>query len=359
MKWGNSFVYMFLMMLLNACVSEDYFGYSPYGNIKTFEITNQASLAIINNTAKTVHVEIPPGVDLSALSIKNITLSSFASSDKTIGSSLNLNNDEVINVTAENGSVVVWIVKASTASSTPQIEHSDFNTWYQTDGGFYEPGADAATTAWGTGNAGTQILNILATTPLELSDNNLAVRMETMDNGPVAGAFGTPISAGSVFTGKFDKDKIDPSNPQAAIEFGTPFTGRPKKIKLKYQYSPGIENKDKDGNILPQGDKCDIYLLLEVRSVDKVERLATAWYRNGDEQVELNEIELDLIYGPLDDTYPDYMKPDNGLFVNPETSKFILPSHLTFVASSSFDGANFAGAIGSTLIVDDVVMVYE
>jgi hypothetical protein len=53
------------------------------------------------------------------------------------------------------------------------------------------------------------------------------------------------------------------------------------------------------------------------------------------------------------------MKPVDHGYVSADSATFVLPTHITFVASSSFDGANFAGAIGSTLIIDDVEMVYE
>lgn len=359
MKGIYFFSSILFILMLNACVGEDFFGLSPYGNITSIEIANQASQAVINSNNRIINIEMPPGVELTELDIKVLTLSSFAASDKGVGDQLNLNNKEEIKVTAENGQVITWTIKANIASATPQLKDADFNTWYQTSGGYYEPGENAETTIWGTGNPGTQILNLLATTPIELSDGNYAVKMETLDNGPIAGAFGTPISAGSVFAGKFDKDKIDPSNPQAAIDFGTPFAGRPLKMKVKYLYQPGEVNKDKDGNELPEGDQCDIYAYLEVRLTDKVQRLATAWFRNGDQQATFQEIELDFSYGALDNSYPDYMKPENGLYVSADSAKFVLPTHLTFVASSSFAGAQFAGAIGSELIVDDVVLVYE
>lgn len=53
------------------------------------------------------------------------------------------------------------------------------------------------------------------------------------------------------------------------------------------------------------------------------------------------------------------MKPENGSYVSADSASFVLPTHITFVASSSYDGANFAGAIDSELVVDDIEMVYE
>lgn len=70
-------------------------------------------------------------------------------------------------------------------------------------------------------------------------------------------------------------------------------------------------------------------------------------------------MEIEFTYGELDSNFPSYMYPENNLYVTPDLAEFGLPTHITFVASSSFDGANFAGAIDSTLIIDDIEMVYE
>lgn len=356
----NIYLYIILLAsILQACVKDDYFGYSQYGNIKSIEISNQASQAKISTDSFTVSIEIPAGVDANALKIKTLQLSSFATSDKIVGDELNLTKNETINVTAENGEVTTWTLTPFVASATPQLVNGDFNLWYQTSSGYYEPGEDATTTIWGTGNPGTQILNLLATTPIEIADDNKAARLETLDNGKIAGTFGMPISAGSVFTGVFDSNEIDPTDPQAAIIFGTPFAGRPDAITFKYQFTPGEVNKDKQGNELPFDDMFDIYALLEIRNGNNTERLATAWIRNGDVQSELTTTRLEFTYGKLDDSFPDYMYPENGLYVGADSARFMLPTHITFVASSSYDGANFAGAIGSVLIVDDVELKYE
>jgi len=110
---------------------------------------------------------------------------------------------------------------------------------------------------------------------------------------------------------------------------------------------------------LPYGDASDIYILLEVRDGSGTRRLATAWFRN-DVQVENPEtIQVDFIYGELPPDAPEYAKPSDGKYVRGDSASFILPTHLTFVASSSFDGNYFAGAVGSTLIIDDLELLYE
>ncbi|WP_439182723.1 PCMD domain-containing protein [Carboxylicivirga taeanensis] len=351
--------FLLAMLLIQSCIKEDFFGLSPYGNIKDIVLSNQAGNAKIVNDSNQVIVEIPGGVDLSHIQIQSIKLSSFAKSDKNVGDVLDLNTSQTITVTAEDGSQHIWAVISFVASANPQLANGDFSLWYKTASDYYEPGESASNTIWGTGNPGTQILGKLATTPIDLGDSNLAAMMETLDNGKLAGTFGAPISAGSIFTGVFNPDKINPSDPQAAIEFGTPFAGRPLKLRFKYNYLPGAENKDKQGNILSYGDACDVYALLEVRLGGKTERLATAWFRSEQAQSELVTQEVAFTYGELDKAFPDYMFPTDHDFVSADSASFILPTHIVFVASSSFDGANFAGAIGSSLIIDDVELLYE
>lgn len=348
-----------IVFLLNACVNDDYFGQSPHGNINNIEISNQASQAQIDAGNKIVNVDFPPGVNLDSCTIQVLQLSSFAESDHKVGDVLDLTKNAEITVTAEDGTSYTWEIHPYVASSTPQLDNSDFNLWYQTPDGYLEPGADASSSIWGTGNPGTQILGLTATTPFEVASDNMAVRMETLYNGKLAETFGTPISAGSIFTGLFDKDAIDPSDPEAAISFGTPFAGRPLTFKLNYSYVPGEENKDKNGTSLADEDQCDIYILLEIRNPGSVERLATAWFRSSVNQTEYRTIEIPFAYGPLDSSFPKYMFPESGNFVSADSASFVLPTHITFVASSSYDGANFAGAVGSILYIDDLELIYE
>jgi len=348
-----------LALVLYSCVNEDFFGLSDYGNIKTFVVSNQASNAVINKNGLIISVEIPGGVDLTTIKIQELKLSSFATANKNVGDIIDLNTPQTIVVTAENGSKHEWTIESFVASLTPQLKNGDMNLWYKTPSDYYEPGEDAATTIWGTGNQGTQILGKLATTPYDLGDGNLAAKLETLDNGKLAGSFGAPIAAGSIFTGVFNSDKIDPADPEAAIEFGTPFIGRPEKLRFKYSYQPGPQNKDKNGNVLNYPDACDIYALLEIRQGGSIKRLGTAWFRSDELQNDLTIEEIPFVYGELDGNYPDYMKPKDHGYVSADSASFMLPTHITFVASSSYDGANFAGAIGSVLLLDDVEMIYE
>lgn len=359
MRFKNILILFSATLLVTSCIKEDHFGESEFANIKKIVVSNQSGNAIINMMDATVSVEIPGGVDLSAITIQTLELSSFAISEIGIGEVINLNEEVSIKIISEGGTVRDWTISAFVASAEPQFQNSNLNEWYKTNTNYYEPGENALITIWGTGNHGTHLLNKLATIPKDLGNGNLAAQMITLDNGSLGNFVGAPISSGSLFTGFFNPDKISTTDPEAAIEFGTPFAGRPSKIRLKYSYTPGEVNKDKAGNILDSGDACDVYALLEVRMNGKIERLATAWFRSKDLQSELITIEIPFTYGPLDNSHPDYMKPTDGSFVSADLAQYMLPTHITFVASSSYGGAIFAGAIGSTLVVDDIELIYE
>ena len=359
MNLKNITILFSIFFLFTACIKEDYFGESSSANIKKFQVSNQSGNAVINADDATVTVEIPGGVDLSGITIQVFELSSFASSNFNIGSTIDLNNDFSIALISENGTKRIWTIKAFVASATPQLVNRNLNKWYQTATSYYEPGESATTTIWGTGNRGTQLLNKLATVPKDLGSGNLAAQMETLTNGPLGTVFGAPISAGSIFTGFFNADKIDPANPAAAVEFGTPFAGRPIAVKLKYSYVPGAINKSKNGTVLTSSDACDIYALLEIRTNNKTRRLATAWFRSTVAKPTLITLEIPFIYGKLDGSFPDYSYPINNLYVASDEVSYILPTHISFVASSSYDGANFSGAVGSKLVIDDVELLYK
>ena len=124
-------------------------------------------------------------------------------------------------------------------------------------------------------------------------------------------------------------------------------------------YTPGDDNQDKNQDPLAYPDACDIYLLLEVRDNSSPRRLATGWFRSSDHTSDLTTVEVPITYGELDDSFPEYMKPVDENYVRMDSAQFILPTHLTFVATSSFDGANFSGAVGSLLLLDNLELVYD
>ena len=360
-RYSNYFVIIFLAMLVSSCLKEDHFGVSSDALITNFEVHHQVGDAQIKSETKSILVELSGSVFLSHATIKKLGLSSFASSDLDVDSVLDLSSTAYINVYAEDGTLSTWSVDAIVEASHPQIRNNLLNYWYQTSSGYFEPAESeiiqTLSPVWSTNNEASNSIGVIPVVPFEIKNDNLAAHIVTMDNGTSSIKHGR-ISPGKLFTGTFNKLKHHADQPASGIEAGIEFTGRPDAFHFKYQYLPGSQNMDKDGNELSYSDGTDVYILLEVRDSTNVRRLATAWFRSQVAVENMTDENVKFTYGPLNNSYPDYMMPANGQFVPEDSAAFVLPTHLVFMATPSFAGDSLAGAVGSVLVVDDIRLEY-
>jgi len=255
------------------------------------------------------------------------------------------NKDGVINyvVTAANGTESKW---AFTIRDM-QLSNGDFEDWFDTIGmnslPLREPGLSAASTIWSTANMATSLYDKSGTTELIEGDNTL-VKIVT-DNTPTV-----PVTSATIFTGRFDMQGAirNPTDPDQATLFGIPFTFRPKAIRFKYKYTPGEDyikgtlNDPTDifGGFtithLDGGDECFAWSNLEIIDGDDITLVGRAELIQGDTIAELTEVTLPYVY-----------------------ESDLRPTHITVVFASSKEGSKYTGAVGSTLIIDDVELIYE
>ncbi len=228
-----------------------------------------------------------------------------------------------------------------------QIPNAGFENWFEETGmnaqPFFQPGKYTESTAWATTNMGTSIYSIYGTTPVQDGNNKMA-KIETVETVAI------PLVAGAMYLGKFDLDAAiaDPNNPAAAAKLGIPFFGKPTAIQFKYSYESGdqlIQAALKDpGNLfggfdiynLEGTDKFGINAILEKRTGDMVTIIAQAVYESDQEINTMTEMKLEL----------EYLSDDD-------------PTHFHISFSPSVDGGMFKGAPGSSLIIDDLKMIYE
>ena len=228
-----------------------------------------------------------------------------------------------------------------------QIPNAGFENWFQETGmnsqPFLQPGKYLESSVWATTNMGTSIYGMYGTTPLELGTNKMA-KIETLETVAI------PIVAGAMYVGKFYLDAAiaDPGNPAAAAKLGIPFFGKPTAVQFNYSFKSGdqlIQAALKDpGNLfggfdiynLEGTDKFGIKAVLEKRTGDVVTIIAQAEYQSDQEIAEMTEMNMEL----------EYLSDDD-------------PTHFHISFSPSVDGGMFKGAIGSTLIIDDLKMIYE
>lgn len=278
----------------------------------------------------TPEIEITAGASINPGSGESIT---FDNPDDNVLYTLN----------AEDGTQYEWNI--SLVSN--QLSNSDFESWYEVQGlngqPYMEPGVSESTTIWATANKGTSIYGVYGTVPLEEGDNTL-VKITTGETTAV------PVTAGTLFTGKFDFNKAiaNPTDPKKATDFGVPFSYRPNALKIKYMYEPGDNYvkatlKDPESffggfDVIPLdgSDQWKIFSYLEKRENDNITIIGELEFTSGDSILELTELVLTYNYSSSD-----------------------TPTHITVVFSSSKDGDLFTGAVGSTLIVDDLELIYE
>ena len=183
------------------------------------------------------------------------------------------------------------------------------------------------------------------------------VKLTTCDTGFFGALMNMRIAAGNLFLGKFDLDNALTETLKATM-FGVPVAKKPLAFSGYYKYKPGAQFQNRNGEIQAGVvDKGDIYAVI---------------YRNTDSQG--NPVTLDgsnvrsssLIVGTaiLDEVKTtDEWTAFNVSFTYPtDLDPAVLARHgysLALVFTSSYKGAQFEGAIGSTLCIDEVHVTWD
>ena len=192
-----------------------------------------------------------------------------------------------------------------------------------------------------------------------------ALRLVTQSTGELGAAFGKPIAAGNLFVGSFDLAGAL-LNPLAATRFGVPVNRIPTRFSGYYKWQPGevFTNAQRKAAQGPAPDGKD------------APRIYAVAYRNIDAQG--NAVTLDgsnILSSPLvvavallDDFTVTGVQESSAWahFDLPFARRApiddrLLARHgysLALVFTSSRDGAEFAGAVGSTLLVDDCRLTF-
>jgi putative glycosyl hydrolase or carbohydrate binding protein len=291
-----------------------------------------------NNDLRNITFPINLGADIKVSS--GAKMSSLLNGELIFLTPDNILTTEVI---AEDGTSKNW----SVFLVHKQLQNSDFETWFDNMGmngkAYKESGNSSVTTVWSTANMGTSTYSVYGTKPINDSENTL-VEIKTQEAGNL------PITAGTIFTGVFSLAEAiaNPTDPEKATLFGTPFIFRPTGFKFKFKYQAG-DNYVQATLVNPTNifggftiadiageDKCTIYAFLEVRDGDQITEIARTKMESGTTENNLTEATLTF----------NYTSTEN-------------PTHITIVFSSSTDGALWRGAVESTLVVDDVELIYE
>ena len=350
---------LFIPLLFSSCIQEEELDTNA-DILETYIPTHYLRTdPIITNTS--VEFRVKSNIDLTAQSPVFI-LSPNSTIDPPNGTIRDYTKAQTATVTAQNQrwkktyTITFNVDELSTSYSFNNAELTDKDRYYR----FYTIGSTGDKIYdWASGNsgyvtvAGDKTPDKYPTTIAEGRSGGLAAKMQTVYTSTFAEATGNPIAAGNLFLGSF---KINLFNTLKSTKFGLPYSGElPKSIRAYYKYKAGPEVRDQDFNIVPGAvDTFDLYaILFESRPKDNFlygdhdfkdprnvaiaripasDRLETSKWR------EIN-FPFQLVEGKKYDPKKEYV--------------------LAIVMSSSIDGANFTGAIGSTLIVDEVELIYN
>jgi len=345
-------------LLFSSCIKEEELdtdadildAYIPAEYLKTDPI--------ITNTS--VEFRVKSNVDLTKQS-PVFSLSPHATISPLSGTEHNYTTAQTAVVTAQDTkwkkvyTITFNVDELSTTYSFNDAELTDKDRYYR----FYTIGSTGNKIYdWASGNsgyvtvAGNKTPDEYPTTIAEGRNGGHAAKMQTVYTSSFAAATGNPIAAGNLFLGSFKTNLL---NTLKSTKFGLPYAGDlPKSVRTYYKYKPGLEVRNQDFELVPGAvDTFDIYaILFESRAKDNFlygdhdfkDPRNVAIARVASSQRKESSIWREI-------TFPFQLVP--GKTFDP-AKEYVL----AIVMSSSIDGANFTGAIGSTLIVDDIELIY-
>ena len=217
---------------------------------------------------------------------------------------------------------------------------------------------------WASGNGGYALVGIAkqpadyptASDPLGVQGN--CIKLVTRRTGSFGDMVKMPIAAGNIFIGSFDAS-IAMKKPREATRFGLQLVGgKPLALEGYYKYTAGETFTDKNKQVCPERhDTADIYAVLY--EVDPADFQAL----NGDDVLSSPRIVMMArIDKPGEPTEWTHFSEPFRLMPGKEFDEQRLRNDgyaIAVVATSSRQGAYFEGAIGSTLYVDELRVVWE
>ena len=350
-------------------------------------------LANINTYSKTVSIYVSKSTDLSALEIKfelpdgasinpvnalandDAPKYDFSTSKVPITSEQTLEQyQRMFKVTSESGTTEAVYTITVIKSELPTEYHfeniEDGNNNYHI---FYEFNQQKAEMLqWASGNPGFQLTGMGKNTmdyPTLQTQGYIGkgVKLETKGTGSLGLTVGMPIAAGNLFIGSFEVGNAL-KDAKAATKFGFPFFKHPTKLEGYYKFKPGTEyisGIDKSQSppkividpSMEGKDKGDIYAILY--RADNVNDFL-------DGNLNFDSEEKIVYIARISDTEMKETDTWTHFSIPFEHRKEIEQSaldegkyKLAVVFSSSIEGANFKGSIGSTLWIDEETIHFE
>lgn len=227
---------------------------------------------------------------------------------------------------------------------------------------FYEVNSEGQNIMdWASGNVGFSIVGGGAssdeypTARLENAYEGQGVKMTTRSTGSFGASIGKPIAAGNLFMGEFDLANSI-TNPLKSLRLGIPIEVQPTALKGFYKYNAGDVYTDIDNEVQNIQDEWDAYAIFfetdeELKFLDGTNRfthpnIVSIAKIPESERVEANDwTQFFIPFETIPGKEVDQQKLENGKY------------SVSIVFTSSIGGDLFSGAVGSTLLIDEVELI--
>ncbi len=358
MKAKHVIFYLLLAIISSSCIRDE--APNAEADILSCILPDvvMTTSPIINNNSVTLFVG--PGTDVSALA-PEFVLTQGATISPQSGTVHDFNSPQKYIVTAADG---VW-----RKTYTVSVIDTELATNYQFEDTlsgkkyyiFVEREGDKVVMEWASGNAGYAMTGVPKTADdyptfqVTEGKEGKCLSLVTRSTGFFGSLMGMPIAAGNLFIGSFDVGNAM-SNPLQATKFGLPFRYVPTYLAGYYKYKAGDKFTEGGKEVDGKRDICDIYAIM-YETTESVPTLDGSNAFTSPNLVSIARIDnaketdewtyFKLPFTTLPGKFIDKEKLKNGKY------------NVAIVFTSSLEGAYFNGAIGSTLLIDEVELIYH
>lgn len=364
---------MFLLssMVLASCIKDEALNSEAdieYCIIRDTEVLLQPSDSVygVGTETNLITIKVKANSDLSRMS-PEFLLTEGATINPQSGTVLDFSNtqEQEYVVTSEDGEWQKTYVLRFKEPVIPTVYNFENYEIESINGKYYrfyeQPLNENKEYMWSSGNAGFMIAKSSAlpseypTAPYEFGRTGACVKLETKDVGEFGAMVGMRIAAGNIFIGEFDIMNAT-SKPVEATKFGVPFCFKPKQLNGWFKYKAGDKLQDAKGNELVGVDRPDIYAVLYENTSESGDKVVL----NGSNILSSQYVVAVARASEITNTdeWTEFSLPFSYLKDVDQERLNVFGYNITVVFSSSVDGGSFIGAVGSTLLVDDVELLY-
>ena len=365
MKLKNLIACFFLGFIMVSCIQDE--APNAEAAIDACKGSDDVVLTDINAEAKRISIYVYKTADITKQKL-NFVLPQGA----TINPPSVIENDfttpQKYTVTSEDGKWSAVYTVEFVKSELPTNYH--FETLTESSANkydiFYEFQEGTSTepskiVQWASGNIGYDLTGMAKESndypTVQVNDGKIGkcLKLETKNTGSFGAGVNMPIAAGNLFIGKFDVSNAL-ADALRATQFGLPFYKVPQSLKGYYKFKAGDIFTENGKPVEGKKDQCDIYaifyetdnnheMLDGYNALTSPKLISVARIEDPKETDQWTEFNLPFIMRPGKTI--DQAKLKAGKY------------KLSIVFSSSIEGDHFRGAVGSTLYIDEVELIFK